>query len=134
MFTMQSPSLLRRILLADALASAAAGLLMTLGAGYLAPMLGLPLMLLREAGLILLPFAAFVAYVATRKEVPRGGVWAVIVCNAIWVLDSIVLLLSGWVNPTMPGQVFIVAQALVTAVFAELEFFALRKSPASLAY
>lgn len=133
MFTMQSPAFLRRILLADALASAAAGLLMALGAGYLSPLLGLPLMLLREAGIILLPFAALVAYVATRREVPRRGVWAVIVCNAIWVLASMVLLLSGWVSPTMPGQVFIVAQALAVALFAELEYFALRKSPAALA-
>lgn len=134
MLNIQSPSFLRRVLLVDAIASAATGLLMVLGASLLAPALGLPLVLLREAGIILLPFAAFVAYVGTRSEVPRRGVWAVIVANALWVIDSMVLLFSGWVEPTVYGQVFVVAQALAVAVLAELEFFALRKSTAKLAY
>lgn len=134
MLNLQSPTFLRRILLVDALASAATGLLMALGAPLLAPVLGLPLMLLREAGLILLPFAAFVAFVATRKEIPRRSAWAVVVVNALWVIDSAILLLSGWVAPTVYGQVFVVAQALVVAVFAELQFFALRKSVARVAY
>lgn len=134
MLNIPSPSFLRRVLLVDAIASAATGLLMVLGASLLAPVLGLPLVLLREAGIILLPFAAFVAYVGTRSEVPRRGVWAVIVANALWVIDSMVLLFSGWVEPTVYGQVFVVAQALAVAVLAELEFFALRKSAAKLAY
>lgn len=134
MFDFQSPSFLRRALLVDALASAATGLLMALGAPLLAPLLGLPLALLREAGILLLPFAAFVAFIGTRPEVPRRGVWAVIVVNAMWVIDSIVLLFSGWVQPTVYGQLFVAAQAFVVAVLAELEFFALRKSATTLAY
>ncbi|GAB3541720.1 hypothetical protein GCM10027343_12610 [Noviherbaspirillum agri] len=134
MFDFQSPSFLRRVLLVDALASAATGLLMALGAPLLAPLLGLPLALLREAGILLLPFAAFVAFIGTRPEVPRRGVWAVIVVNAMWVIDSIVLLFSGWVQPTLYGQLFIAAQAFVVAVLAELEFFAMRRSASKLAY
>jgi len=134
MFNTQSPSFLRRVLLVDAFASAATGLLMAFGASLLAPLLGLPPDLLRDAGIVLLPFAAFVVFIGTRPEVPRRGVWVVIVANALWVIDSLVLLFSGWVQPTVYGQLFVAAQAFVVAVLAELEFFALRKSAAKLAY
>jgi len=52
----------------------------------------------------------------------------VIVINAIWTIDSIVLLASGWVSPNLLGQAFIVMQAIAVGVFAELEFIGLRKS------
>ncbi|HJV74524.1 MAG TPA: hypothetical protein VJ654_09905 [Noviherbaspirillum sp.] len=80
------------------------------------------------AGIILLPFAALVAYIATRAQLSRGWVWAVVIANALWVIDSIVLLLSGWVSPSLLGQAFVLAQALVVAVLAELEYVGLQKS------
>jgi hypothetical protein len=88
-------SLLRRVLLADAALSATAGLLIFGGAAFLADVLALPESLLRYTGIGLLPYAAFVAYVATREELNRTAVWAVILLNAFWVLDSLVLFLSG---------------------------------------
>jgi hypothetical protein len=119
---------LRRVLLADAAASAATGLLMVFGAGLLEQHLDLPYSLLLYAGLGLLPFAALVAYLATRDNLPRAGVWAVIICNAIWVAESIMLLYFGWIEPNRLGQAFIIAQALVVAVFAEMEYFGLRRT------
>ncbi|WP_136414099.1 hypothetical protein [Herbaspirillum sp. ST 5-3] len=130
MFNTQSSSFLRRVLLADALTSFGTGLLLTLDAGFLAPLLGLPSALLREAGLILLPFAALVAYVGTREQVSPRWVWAVILGNALWVVDSIALLLSGWVTPNLAGTAFVAAQALAVAVLAELEYVGLRKNTA----
>jgi hypothetical protein len=126
-------SFLRRVLLADAIASAATGLLMLLGAGFLEPLLGLPGALLKTAGLLLLPFAALVAFAATRDQVSRPLVWLVIASNAIWTVDSILLLLSGWVAPTMLGTAFVIAQAVVVGLFAELEYFGLRKTRAAAA-
>jgi glucose uptake protein GlcU len=120
-------SFLRRILLADAAATAATGLLMMAGAGRVAQPLGLPPALLQYAGMILLPVAALIAYLATREHLSRTGVWAVIVCNAMWAADSILLLLSAWVEPTRLGHAFVIAQALAVAVFAELEYFGLRR-------
>lgn len=127
MLLSDSSSFLRRVLLADAAAGAATGSLMLFGAGLLEQLLGLPRALLQVAGLSLLPFAALIGYLATREQLSRKGVWAVIICNAIWVVDSVLLLLSGWAQPTRLGQAFVIAQALVVAIFAELEYFGLRR-------
>lgn len=130
--TGQSP-FLRRVLLADALVSGASGLLMAAGAGYLTNLLALPEDLLRYAGLILLPYGALVAWVATRTQLMRPAVWAVIAVNALWAIDSIVLLLSGWVTPNLLGYIFVMTQALVVALFAELQFMGVRKSASTVA-
>jgi hypothetical protein len=128
MLNVQSSSFLRRVLLADAFTCVMTGLLMLLGAGVLEPMLGLPATLLQNTGLVLLPIAGFIAFVGMRAQLSRRLVWVIIAGNAIWVLDSIALLMSGWVAPTTLGQAFIVVQAVAVAVFAELEYFGVRKS------
>ena len=43
------------------------------------------------------------------------------------------LLIGGWVAPTVLGYVFVIGQALVVALFAELEFFGLKRSQPALA-
>jgi hypothetical protein len=55
-------------------------------------------------------------------------VFAIVACNALWALDSVLLLVTGWVEPTILGEVFVVGQATVVAVLAELEFIGLRRS------
>jgi hypothetical protein len=118
---------LRQALLADALVSGLTGLLLALGAGFLASFLNLPEALLRYAGAILLPYAALVALIGTRRPIRPSAVWVVIAVNALWALDSVVLLLSGWVAPNIFGAGFIVAQAVVVALFAELQYLSLRR-------
>jgi len=93
-------SFLRWVLLADAATCIATGLLMTFGAELLEQFLGLPPELLRYAGIGLLPFAAFIVYLATRENLSTPTIWAVIVLNALWTADSFLLLLSGWIEPT----------------------------------
>jgi hypothetical protein len=119
---------LRRVLLADAATCVASGLLLALGAGQLQQLLGLPTELSRYAGLSLLPFAAVLLYLATRENLSPSAVWTIIVLNALWTIDSILLLLSGWVAPNQLGSAFVVVQALGVAMFAALEYFGLRKS------
>jgi hypothetical protein len=121
-------SWLRRVLAIDAVSSAAMGLGLLVLAPTLAPLLNLPLDLLREAGAILLPFAALVGYLASREQPARAGVWTVIALNAVWTVDSIVLLLSGWVEPNGLGYAFVIGQAVVVGVFAELEYVGLRRA------
>ncbi|WP_151632010.1 hypothetical protein [Noviherbaspirillum aerium] len=133
MLNFQSPLFLRRVLLADAAAGAATGLLMLSGAGMLESLLNLPAALLKTAGASLLPLAAFLVWLGTRKAPSRTAVWIVIAVNAVWVVESFYLLLSGWVAPNALGQAFIVAQALAVAVLAELEYFGLRRSPSAVA-
>jgi hypothetical protein len=127
-------TLLFWILAADAATSAAAGLVLIIDADPLSVWLALPTELLRGAGLVMLAFAAFVAGLANRDSAPPKAVWAVIAVNAIWAVDSMILPFIGWVNPSALGLAFITAQAVGVAVFAELEYLALRKLSLSLAY
>ena len=126
-FTSPSP-LLRKALRADAVLSGLTGLLLLIASNPLAGPFGLPVGLLRWSGVILVPFAAFVAYIATRTRVHRLLVFAVVACNALWALDSVSLLFTGWIEPTLLGEVFVILQAVVVLVLAELEFIGLRRS------
>jgi hypothetical protein len=119
---------LRRALIADAVITGVTGLMMFLGAGMLGALFSMPTALLRYAGLSLIPFAAFVGALATRESISRVAVRAVIVANALWVVDSCLLLVTGWVEPTMPGYVFVIGQAAIVAVFAEVQFIGLRST------
>ena len=127
----QPNTFLRYALLADAIASGATGLLLIAGAGLLESFLNIPLALSREAGLVLIPYVAFVAYVGTRETIMRGAVWAIIVANAVWALASVALLVNGWIAPNLLGVIFIAMQAAVVAVFGELQFVGLRRSAAT---
>ena len=106
--------------LGDAAASGATGLLLAAGAGALAPLLGLPEGLLRDAGLVLLPYAAFVAWLGARggAGVPRNALRGVAAINLLWALDSVLLLELGRVTPTGLGIAFVLAQAVVVLGFA----------------
>ncbi|HEX6861258.1 MAG TPA: hypothetical protein VF414_00490 [Thermoanaerobaculia bacterium] len=126
--TVSVSTFLRRVLALDAVTSGAMGALLVLAQTPLSSLLGLSSSLLFWAGLSLLPFAAFVGWLATRELPPRAGVWAVVLINALWVVDSFVLLASGWPDLTLLGKVFVLFQAVAVAVFAELQFFGLRRS------
>jgi hypothetical protein len=123
---MSSTLFLRRILALDSLSCAAMGLPMALGAASLAPLLGLPEPLVRTAGLLLLPLAAFIFWLATRPAPPPALVWAVILGNAGWTAESLVLL--GQHQPTALGTAFVAAQAAAVLGLAALEHVGLRKA------
>ena len=128
------PSLfLRRALLADAIFSGVSAVLLTAGAGMLAPLFDLPEALLRETGLFLIAYAAFVGWLGTRPSVPKILVSIVIAGNAAWTLGSIALLLSGAVTPNLLGEIVVAAQAMATGAFAELQYIGLRKSSGEVA-
>jgi hypothetical protein len=130
MSTIETSTFLRRILLLDAASCAAMGLLLVTCNGLLSDVLSLPVGLLREAGVVLLPFALMLGLMSMRAHLPRALVWAVIVGNAIWAIDSIVLLFTGWVQPNLLGYLFVAGQAAFVAAMAQLEYIGLRKSVA----
>jgi len=124
---------LSRALLADAIFSAASAVVLTLGAGALAPYLDLPEALLRETGLFLILYAALVGWLGTRQTMPKALAAIVVAGNAAWTIASIALLFSGAVTPNILGEVFVVLQAVATGVFAELQYVGLRRSGATVA-
>ena len=129
----QPSQLLRRALLADAIFSGVSAVGLTLGAGAFAALLNLPEALLRESGLFLIAYTALVGWLGTRQSVLKALVLLVIVGNAAWTLGSIALLFSGAVNPNLLGEMVVVAQAIATGVFAELQYIGLRRSGDALA-
>ena len=114
--------LLRIALLADAAATTATALLLIVFSAPFESLLGLPPAFSRTIGYGLLPYAAIVAYLGTRPQVSRGAVWAVIICNVIWVVDSALLLMGNWIDPTPLGVSFVIAQAVAVAAFADVQF------------
>ena len=125
--------LLRRALLADAVFSGVSAVGLTLGASVLAPLLNLPEALLLETGLFLVAYTVLVGWLGTRPSVPKPLVMIVVAGNAAWTVASIALLFSGAVSPNLLGEIVVVAQAIATGVFAELQYIGLRKSEAAVA-
>jgi hypothetical protein len=121
-------SFLRRALQADALFSGVSAALMTLGAAMLAPLMNLPVPLLRETGVFLIAYAALVGWLGMRATMPRALVVIVIAGNAAWTVASIALLFSGAVAPNLLGEAAIAAQAIVVGALAELQYVGLRRS------
>jgi hypothetical protein len=123
-----STSSVRRLLLTDALVSGATGALMAGAAPILESWLGLPAVLLRVAGIALLPFAGVVGWLALQTAPARAGVQAIIAANFAWVAASILLLLAGDVSPTTLGIAFVIFQAVVVGVLGELQYMGLRRT------
>jgi hypothetical protein len=122
-----------RALFADATFSGISAVGLTLGAGMFASLLNLPEALLRETGLFLIAYAIFVGWLGTRAATPKALVMIVVAGNAAWTLASIWLLFSGMVTPNLLGEIVVVAQAIATGVFAELQYIGLRKSGSAIA-
>ncbi|MCG5262906.1 hypothetical protein EM868_20290 [Cupriavidus gilardii] len=129
MQTVQPTRLLRHVLLADAIVSGLMGLLMVFDAAVLSNWFAIPAPWLRYAGLVLLPYAAIVGFLSTRSPMPRAVVMAVIVCNALWAVDCMLLLGTGWLSPTWLGSAFVLLQAWGVLLFACLQWVGLRRSP-----
>jgi hypothetical protein len=79
------------------------------------------------------PSAVIVAYVGTRPEVSKAAVWTIIALNALWAVESIGLLISTWVAPTMLGYAFVIFQAVVVLAFAEAQYLGLRQERTAVA-
>ena len=124
---MTSTLFLRRILALDALSCAGMGLAMGLAAAPLAPLFGLPEGLVRSAGLLLLPLAAFIGWLASRPSPPRLLVWVVIVGNLGWTAESFTLPGQYGGSITAVGTAFVAGQALAVLALAGLEYAGLRR-------
>jgi hypothetical protein len=117
---------LRRVWWADAAVSAVVGAGMAAAAAPLSALIGLPERLLVVAGLALLPYAGFLAWLATRQGVPRIAAWLPVPINVVWAVDCVALLLA---QPAASAMLlaFIAVQVLTVLVFAELQFVGVRR-------
>lgn len=122
-----SSHLLRRAIRLDAIGSSALAALLIAASAPMSQWLHLPQGLLLGAGLLMLPYVAYLGWLLTRERISAPQAWSVIAINVCWAIDSAILLLSGWVSPNASGLAFVIAQALAVVVFAELQYFGLRK-------
>ncbi len=123
--TLDRSTFLRRVLCVDAATSVATGALLSLESARLATLLGFPDGLLFWAGVALFPITAFMLWTGLARDLSRPAVWTVIIGNAGWVAGSVLLLLAT--APTGPGYAFVIVQAVVVALLAELEYVGLRR-------
>jgi hypothetical protein len=124
---LRGDALTRVALKLDAVVTGANGAAYLAAASVLDGPLGLPQSFLRATGAFLIVFAACVWFTATRPALNRNAVYAVVVLNALWVVDSIALVALGWYDPTTAGAIWVVLQALVVAGFAALQAYAVRQ-------
>lgn len=110
------------ILKLDAATCTAMGLLLLLVGGSLAAATGLPEPLLLWAGAALIPIAAFMLLCSKLTPVPGWAVGIIVLGNLLWAVVSFLLPASGLISPNLYGWGFLVAQALVVALFALGEF------------
>ena len=121
------PALLRAALKLDAVVTGANGLAYLAAAAPLGDLLGLTPSLLRAGGALLVAFAVGVWATAARPSLRRSAVLAVVAVNVLWSAGSIVAAAAAWGSPTVEGTVWIILQAVVVAVFAELQVVGLKR-------
>ena len=119
---------LRRVLLLDAAASGATGLLLFAGGQALADITGLQPAFAGPVGLFLIGYALAVAWVGVRRTLHAGLVWAVVALNLAWTVESVLSVGGGHLDVTPLGLAFVIAQALAVAGFAALEIVGVRGS------
>jgi uncharacterized membrane protein YuzA (DUF378 family) len=128
MTTLQPSLLLRRALLADGPLGVITTAQLLLLADWLSRLLALPGAFLFGVGVVLIPLVAFLLWLSRRESMVRAAVYTVIGLNALWVVLSLLVLLSGWFTPNLLGYAFVIGQAVVVLVFIELEWLGLKRS------
>ena len=119
---------LRLVLALDAAASGAVGVGLLGLSPVLDDLFGLPAVVAVPTGVFLLGYAAAVGRLARRPN--PGGVRATIVGNLLWVAASVAYAALAWSSLTALGATFVIAQAAVVGLFADLQYAGLRRARA----
>ncbi|NIH85717.1 hypothetical protein [Amycolatopsis granulosa] len=125
--TTTKPAMLRATLRADGWGTAAFGVLMLTGSGWLAKPLGLPLSWFAPIGAVMIAGGAALGYLAERHAIRAWAVRAAVLVNtaaAVAILALLVLL-----PLTAVGVVFLLAGAAWVTAFAVLEHRGSRRPP-----
>jgi len=117
---MQVSIFLKRVLILDALSCLGMGAGLAIGSGVLGSLFGLSDKLVLSAGLALIPVGLFILWAGTRRQIAPLFLYAIIVGNTVWVVESVVVA-SDAPDITMMGAAFVLAQAAAVATLALLE-------------
>ena len=126
--TVTESKLLRNALRGNGIFSAISGATLLVAAKPLATFMSLAWPLaLTITGAILLPYAALLLWVAAQAEIDRGFAKTAVLLDALWVIGSVILLLTNWLNLSVAGNwtVALLAEAVLT--FAILQAVGLRR-------
>lgn len=120
--------LLRLALRLDALMSLAAGAATLALASALAAEVGAPTAAVTALGAFMLAYGLLAGVLGACRQLPRWLVLVVVIGNALWALDSLLLFATGWIDPSRVGVVLIVSQALLVALVSALQGAGLQRS------
>jgi hypothetical protein len=116
---------LRAILYANAAFSSVSGAILILVPGWVTDFLGLdggaPGVVL--IGIGVLAFAATVSFFASRNRISPEFALFTTIADSVWVLVSILLLITGWIPFSGQGRWAVGIVAVIVDLFATLEFF-----------
>ncbi len=127
--TVQESKLLRQALRGNGVFSAVSGLTLIIAARPIAAFMGLAWPLaLTITGAVLLPYAAVLFWATSQADIDPRLAKTAIVLDGLWVIGSILLLLTDWLNLTVAGNwtVALLAEAVLT--FAILQALGLRRA------
>lgn len=124
---LSSPTVLRRVLAFDAASGAGTGVLHLLLAPLLSTWLGLPEALLQASGVAIFVFVLLAGWLALQASPPRGPLMAIVLLNFAWAIACLWLAFGGAFNPTPLGMAYLLVQAAVVLVLAELEWMGWRQ-------
>lgn len=129
--TVDRAQFLRRVLQGNALFSTVCGLLFVLFSQPVANFLSFTNATagtyVLELGIGLLLWALFAYWVSTRQTLSRVGVFSVIEGDLLWVVGSIILLISGWLSFSTAGYWAVAIVADMVAIFAILQYVGWRR-------
>lgn len=131
--SLTSPIGSRRVLAFDALSGAGTGVLQLGLTGLLSQWLGLSEALLQGSGIAIFAFVALAGWLAMQTQPPRAALATIVVGNFAWVVGCVALAFGGAPGVTGMGVAYLLFQAVVVLVFAELQWMGLRRQRVALA-
>ena len=113
-----------RVLRSNSLVSGISGLAMLLAAGPLATLFGLSTTsAFTLVGLVAFGFALWLVWRIRHRPLPRRTVLVVALLDSLWVVISVVGLLTNEFQVTTEGKWLILFASDIVGVFAVLEFY-----------
>jgi hypothetical protein len=118
--------LLRRALVGDTIFVAISSIAFIASSIPLASLTGISTVMLLDAGVVCLAYAAFLWWAVRNQPLQRIG-WINVVLGYVWVAASIVLLVAGWLPLTSFGFWLIVGVAVAVDLITSVQAYALVK-------